>query len=124
MLSIKETPFEPYNSENVFIISRCPEFAESGLIQWFDAHNFFDDTNFSRSNIYFCREQAEKAPIAKQLKLSYFIDDKISVLDFMNDIVLHKIQLTVDPALEIGDDKDGIMHLENWPSVLEYIAGF
>lgn len=112
-----------YKPENVYIISRCPEFAEKGIMRWFDEHNFFNETNFNRSNIYFCREQAEKAPIAKQLNISYFIDDKISVLEFMKDIVPYRIQLAAESALVVVDDnKDGIVRLENWHSVLGCIA--
>ncbi len=113
---------ELYGNESVFIVSRCPEFAEKGMIRWFDEHNFFNETNFNRSNIYFCREQFEKAPIAKQLMISHFIDDKISVLDFMKNIVPHRIQLAVESRLEVRDNKDSIARLENWSSVLEYIA--
>ena len=113
---------DKYKPENVFIISRCPEFAEKGIMRWFDEHKFFIETNFNRSNIYFCREQADKAPIAEKLQLNYFIDDKTSVLDFMKDIVPNRIQLSAKPVLKVGDDEHNIVHVENWHLVLEYIA--
>ena len=115
---------ELYGNESVFIVSRCPEFAEKVIMRWFDGHDFFNKTNFNRSNIYFCREQAEKASIAKQLRLSYFIDDKISVLDFMKDIVQHRIQLAVESGIESSDNEDDIVRLKNWHPVLEYIARY
>lgn len=111
-----------YGQRNIFIISRCPEFAEKVIIQWFETHNFFIETNFSRSNIYFCREQADKAPLAKQLTLSYFIDDKINVLDFMDKIVLNRIQLAVESNLTEGISENGIITLTDWPSVINIIA--
>lgn len=115
---------EIYKSENIFIISRCPEFAEKVIMRWFDEHSFFTETNFSRSNIYFCREQADKAQIAQQLTLSYFIDDKISVLDFMQGIVPNRIQLAVELELKATTNDTGIVTLANWSSVLEYITKF
>lgn len=111
-----------YGNDSIFIISRCPEFAEKAILRWFDEHDFFDKTKFNRENIFFCREQAEKAPIAKRLSLSYFIDDKESVLDFMNDIVPHRIQLAVESSLGIGRDKDNIVRLGSWHAVLGYIT--
>jgi hypothetical protein len=119
--SIKKT-VNLYKPENVFIISRCPEFAENGIMRWFDEHNFFVETNFIRSNVYFCREQADKAPIAKRLKLSYFIDDKMSVLDYMEDVVPNRIQLAVESGLKETSNDTSIITLTDWLLVLEYIT--
>lgn len=111
-----------YKPENIFIISKCPEFAEKVIARWFDEHDFFAETNFRRSNIYFCREQDDKAPIAEKLQLTYFIDDKTNVLDFMKNIVPNRIQLVVEFVAEVSNSEDGIIYLNNWPSVLEYIT--
>jgi len=110
-----------YKSENIFIISRCPEFAEKVIMQWFDEHNFFDEANFDRSNIYFCREQADKALIAKKLGLTYFIDDKLSVLDFMHGIVPNRIQLVAESDLEDDSSNTSIVTFSDWSSVLKNI---
>ena len=112
---------ELYKSENIFIISRCPEFAEKVIMQWFDLHNFFVETGFCRSNIYFCREQAGKAPIAQKLKLTHFIDDRMSVLDFMDGIVPCRIQLLVELGPEKISSENCIVTIGDWASVLSHI---
>ena len=111
-----------YRSENIFIISRCPEFAEKVIMQWFDEHNFFAVTNFNHSNIYFCREQADKAPIAKKLELTYYIDDKLSVLGFMQSFVPNRIQLAAEMGSREDSSDTGIVTLPDWSSVLENIT--
>ena len=112
---------ELYKSENIFIISKCPEFAEKVIMQWFDLHNFFVETGFCRSNIYFCREQAGKAPTAQKLKLTHFIDDRKSVLDFMDGIVPCRIRLLVELGYEKISSENGIVTIGDWVLVLDYI---
>lgn len=110
-----------FGNENIYIISRCPEYAEDVIIQWLDNQKFFTDINLDRSNVFFCRERADKALIAKRLKLTYFIDDRIDVLDAMKDIVANRILFT--GGSNHGDNiiNDDIIIFDNWDSVAEYI---
>lgn len=110
-----------YGSANIFIISRCPKYAEDVILKWLDNQKFFNDIKFGRSNVFFCREQADKAPIAKQLQLTYFIDDRIDVLNAMKGIVANRILFT--GGSNHGDKvvSDDIIILDNWDSVAEYI---
>lgn len=110
-----------YQAENIFIISKCPKSAEKATIQWFDSCSFFTKTGFQRKNIYFCREQADKAQIARSLQLSCFVDDKVTVLNFMNGVVPFRIQLAVDSGPE-SSPNNGIVNLYDWPSVVSLIA--
>lgn len=110
-----------FGSDNIFIISRCPEYAEDVILQWLDNQKFFTDINFDRSNVYFCRERADKAPIAKRLQLTHFIDDRIDVLDAMKDIVANRILFTGGSNHEDNVINDDITILGNWDSVLEHI---
>lgn len=110
-----------FGSENIFIISRCPEYAEDTMVQWLDKQNFFTSIGFKRSNVYFCRERADKARIANQLKLTHFIDDRIDVLDAMKDIVVNRILFTGGSNHDNTVIDNGIIVLDNWDSVLEYM---
>lgn len=110
-----------YKPQNVFIISRCPELAENGILQWLDNQKFFTDINFDRSNVYFCRERVDKALIAERLQLTFFIDDRIDVLDAMKDIVANRILFTGGSSHGDNVIDDDIIILNNWDFVLEYI---
>lgn len=110
-----------YGAANIFIVSRCPESAETATIQWFDQHDFFAQTGFNRRNIYFCREKADKAPIAASLNLNYFIDDTKTVLDFMKEDVAHRIQLGLEAKSNTAYQVDGITRMPDWPATLDYI---
>ncbi len=109
-----------FGNDNIFIISRCPEYAEDVILQWLDNQKFFNEIDFNRSNVYFCRERADKAPIAQQLQLTYFIDDRIDVLDAMKDIVANRILFTGGSNHENNIIDDEIIVIDNWDSVLEY----
>jgi hypothetical protein len=108
-------------SDNVYIISRCPKYAEDVILKWLDNQKFFTEINFDRSNVYFCRERADKAPIAKQLQLTYFIDDRIEVLDAMKDIVANRILFTGGSNHHNTEIDDNITVLNKWGSILKYI---
>lgn len=110
-----------YGAENTFIISKCPMYAEDEIIKWLDNQNFFTDIGFIHSNVYFCRERTDKAPIAKQLRLTHFIDDRVEVLDAMKDVVSNRILFTGGGNHEESDDKT-ITGLDSWGSVQDRIT--
>jgi hypothetical protein len=110
-----------YGPENTFIISKCPMYAEDEIIKWLDNQNFFTEIGFIRSNVYFCRERTDKAPVAKQLRLTHFIDDRVDVLNAMKDVVSNRILFTGGGNHEESDDKT-ITELDNWDSVQDYIT--
>lgn len=118
--SIKQL-VDTYGAADIFIVSRCPESAEIATIRWFYQHDFFAQTGFNRKNIYFCREQADKAPIAASLNLNYFIDDTKTVLDFMKDDVAHRIQLGLEVKSNTAHRVDDIARMPDWPAALDYI---
>ena len=108
-------------ADNTFIISKCPLYAENVIMKWLDSQNFFTDIGFISSNVYFCRERTDKAQIAKQLSLTHFIDDRVEVLDAMQDTVSNRILFTGGGNHEKSDDKT-IISLDSWDSVQDYIA--
>ena len=110
-----------YRAENIFIISRCPEYAEVVIAQWLDRQKFFTNIGFKRSNVFFCRERADKAPIVKRLQITYFIDDHIDVLDAMKDIVANRILFTGGSNHPKTETDENITVLDNWNSIFEYI---
>lgn len=107
---------DAYGAENTFIISRCPKYAEKVNIKWLEKQKMFADIGFMRKNVYFCRERTDKAKIAKRLKLTHFIDDRVEVLDVMKDIVKYRILFTGGNNHEESNDKS-IVALDSWDKV-------
>lgn len=109
-----------FGAKNIFIISRCPKFAEEVIIKWLDNQNMFKNIGFIRKNVFFCRERTDKALIAKRLKLTYFIDDRVEVLDAMNNIVNNRILFTrVHKSNTPVDSR--ILCLDSWNLIHDFI---
>lgn len=71
-------------AERVFIVSKAREAMQKRTMEWMNTKNFFEETGFSRKNIFFCYERKDKAGICRSHNITHFIDDRIDVLQFMN----------------------------------------
>ena len=69
-----------YNSDNVFIVSKARQETSQFILNWLDRHNFYNLTGFSRENIYFVEDYADKRTIVDRLKINIFIDDSIKIV--------------------------------------------
>jgi len=78
---LNETKF----ANSIFIVSRYgPEDDGSvRVIEWLHCHNFFNRTGIPEEHFHSCAEWHEKLPIAKELKLTHFVDDRSEVLKYM-----------------------------------------
>jgi hypothetical protein len=78
-----------FGKENVFIVSRCGKTMEKRSETWlFDTIDICRRTGFLRSNIRFCRDVSGprgKGPIAAELGLSHFVDDKEEAIESIWD---------------------------------------
>lgn len=117
--SIKEL-IEIYSPENLFIISKRPDYAEAATIKWLEAQGFFDEIGFFRSNIYFCRERSEKVSIAKKLRLTHFIDDRIDVLESMLGVVEDMALFGVD--YDVTAKYEAITVTDKWRSIVDWVV--
>jgi hypothetical protein len=110
-----------YGAENVFIISKCGERIENKTRWWLAHHNLYTRYGFSPYNLYFCRERADKAPIAKELGLTHFVDDRRDVLAYMETEVAHRLlfgpQETPLPAVL----PSGLIVVNTWVQALKEI---
>lgn len=76
---------QTFGSHRVFIISKCPRDKEVLIRQWLDAKGFFD-RGLLPEHVYFCRTVEEKSPICKDLKITDFVDNRLSVLKHLSSV--------------------------------------
>lgn len=117
-LEAVSTLIQILGADNVFIISKASKKTQRKTLLWLAAHNFFS-AGFSSCNLHFCDAWAEKASIARQLRLNCFVDDRIDVLNYMHGIVRHRVWFGSQP-----DNVRSIHRLlvaRNWPGALAEI---
>lgn len=89
----------------VYLISKCTEWAEKKILTWFADNEFYKKTNIDPKNIYFVRERHEKDILCRKLGLTHFIDDRLEVLSHMIESTPNLILFQPD-AKEIVEFKD------------------
>lgn len=73
---------EFFNGE-VYLISKCTEWAEEKILAWFVDNDFYNHTGIKQENVYFVRKRDEKDLLCQTLGITHFIDDRLEVLSYM-----------------------------------------
>lgn len=73
----------------VWLVSKCGARVERKSRRWLDHCDFYGRTGLPRDQLEFCLERRDKAPIARTLGLTHFIDDHLDVLRPMRRDVAH-----------------------------------
>lgn len=76
--------------DEVHLVSKCGEATERRTRDWLAHHDFPARTGIPVERVHFCRTRPDKAPIARRLGLTHFVDDKLEVLGYL-DSVPHRI---------------------------------
>ncbi len=108
---------------NIFLISKCTEWAQEKILAWLKDNNFYIKTNIKSENIFFCRERNEKDKICKDHSITYFIDDRLEVLSYMIRTVPHLFLYRPDQA-EIDEYKQflpKVTRVESWSEITKQI---
>jgi hypothetical protein len=79
-----------------YIISKCGANIERKSREWLKHNGFYEKTGMEEGKVHFCRQRADKAPIAQKIGLTHFIDDKYEVLGYMKDVVANRILFSPD----------------------------
>ena len=113
-----------YNSENVYLVSKCGESVQKRTREWLNKYDFFSQTGVLESNIEFCLERKDKKGICEKLDIDIFIDDRFSVLVHLLD--LEKLILFNPNEIELTefnnfDKKEKFNIVSNWEEILELI---
>ena len=105
-----------YGRENVFIISKCREVTETVILRWMESRRFFEVTGFKKENLRFCRDRSDKAPIAKEWRLTDFVDDRPNVLVHMKDVIGRLYLFTDTNKKDL--DVPGLIDVASWADAL------
>jgi hypothetical protein len=73
--------------DRTYLVSKCRVATQIRTMEFLKHANFFEETGIAPEHVYFCLERAEKAPIARRLRLTHFVDDRLEVLSHMVGIV-------------------------------------
>lgn len=105
-----------------YIISKCGANIERKSREWLKHNGFYGMTGMAEDHVFFCRERADKAPIAKNLGLTHFIDDKYEVLGYMKDVVPNRILFNPNPGeMKKTGPVGPVIPVFSWTDVLYYL---
>lgn len=110
--------------DRVCIVSKCGPNIQQRTMEWLRHTGFLEKTGIPEKRVLFCRDRNEKAPIAKSLGLTHFVDDKLEVLHYMFGIVPHRMLFR--PSLSEmkrswGSSANGVQVWMDWPSLAEWL---
>lgn len=108
-----------FGRPNIVIISKCGEVIEGKTRLWLPHWGYLDIDAIDPANVYYCRERADKAPIARRLQLTHFVDDRSDALSYMEGDVPHRYlfgpQENPTPA--------GLIGILTWDDLITHIIG-
>ncbi|OHA68882.1 MAG: hypothetical protein A3A27_00775 [Candidatus Wildermuthbacteria bacterium RIFCSPLOWO2_01_FULL_47_18] len=114
---------------NVFLVSRCKRGTplNKGVLEkteeWLAYHGFFDYTGINPENVRFCDQPFQKAGICREQGITYFVDDRLSVLAHMVSVVpnLFLFRPNMVEVRRSGRSLYGIQRVNSWQEVLKYL---
>ena len=72
--------------DHAYVVSKCGQRTQDKSLEWLAHHRFSERTGISLERVRFCRERSGKAPIAEELGLTHFVDDKLEVLSYLTTV--------------------------------------
>ncbi len=85
------------HAHELVIISKCGAKIQARTLGWMEEHRFHEITGIPLDKVLFVRKRQQKAPLAKELALDAFIDDRADVLSYMSiepNVVEHRLLFT------------------------------
>jgi len=106
----------------VYIVSKCGQNVENKTREWMKHNKFHERTGVGEDHLRFCRERKDKAPIAKELGLTHFVDDRLEILEYLKGIVGTRF-LFRPTGNEINLIRKGpAIMVFSWAELLEYMG--
>ncbi|MEK7635242.1 MAG: hypothetical protein AAB446_02325 [Patescibacteria group bacterium] len=109
-----------YFQGEVYLISKCTEWAQEQILLWLQAHDFYTKTGIKQENIYFVRQRNEKDGVCQKLGITHFVDDRLEVLGYMIESTPNLFLFQPDPK-EIEEFKQflpKVTRVESWSEVV------
>ena len=113
---------EFFNGE-VYLISKCTEWAEEKILAWFVDNDFYTQTGIKSENVYFVRKRDEKDLLCQKLEITHFIDDRLEVLSYMVESTpnLYLFQPDETELKEFEKYLPKVTVVNGWDEILEII---
>ncbi|MEV1328808.1 hypothetical protein AB0J20_04430 [Micromonospora costi] len=105
--------------DEVHLVSKCGEDTERRTREWLAHHDFHTRTGVPADRVHFCRTRPAKAPIARRLGLTHFVDDRLEVLGYLGTVP-HRYLFHGRPA-EIAAHRaqlPGVRRVGSWPELV------
>lgn len=103
----------------VQIVSKAgPRTAEKTRL-WLKHHRFHDITGVGEDRLHFCRTREDKAPIARRLGLTAFVDDRVDVLEHLGFVPLRVLFRETDALPPSPPPPAALIQAAGWREVLE-----
>lgn len=72
----------------VYLVSKAKSGTARKTREWLAHNNFHAIAGIPLERVYFCERREDKAPIARRLGLSAFIDDRLDVLEHLESVAI------------------------------------
>lgn len=112
-----------YFKGEVYLISKCSEWAEKKILEWLKDNDFYSKTGINPEHIAFVRERHEKDAVCQRLGITHFIDDRLEVLSHMVESTpnLFLFQPNEDEVKEFEKFLPKVTRINGWDEVLKNI---
>jgi hypothetical protein len=106
----------------IYLVSKAGPKVQGIISSWLDHNQFFDITTINPKNLHFVLTRSEKAGVAKELKLTHFVDDRFEVLSYLQFIT--NLYLFHPDSSEISKFADFLQYVKtanDWVSLIKIL---
>lgn len=123
--AIRALALEYFGPDNIWFISKCRARTAVLSPKWFRLQGVFETTGISGDHILTCLRREDKATRCRELGITHFVDNRLSVLAHMVDVVpnLFLFQGVEEElvAPEYQELLKRISRAKNWPAMVQLI---
>jgi hypothetical protein len=103
------------------LVSRASPDAQTRLLLWLDANDFYAKTGVPRENVHFCSLRHEKETHCVEQGITHFIDDRLEVLSHLIGKVPHLYLLSSDEddVRQFREHLASVVQVKNWKEAVE-----
>ncbi|MBX3172531.1 MAG: hypothetical protein KF760_34325 [Candidatus Eremiobacteraeota bacterium] len=108
----------------VHLVSKCGQNTQRKTLEWLAYQHFYERTGVDPARVHFCRTRPQKAPICTAQGITHFVDDRLDVLEYLEDVgELFLFQPNDQDEARWYSSRHRSRLVKSWPEVLEEIAG-
>lgn len=110
--------------DRVYLVSKCGQRVQGKTLDWLSHHHFYQRTGIFPHHVRFCRERSWKASIAGELGITHFIDDRLEVLGYLEEVAnLYLFQPQAKEVQEHRQHLHRVQVVDSWDEVSNAILG-